>query len=191
MTRDAVSSVNGQNGPSGRRSYRSSRRVLQSDNVSALASNKLGSWDLSGGRGSPPSLLPQLNQSPSKNSRSQYSPQSRVFSGSEYSDVPTMKTPGFKNQKTGNYSVTSMDHSPSAMSGLTGSRRNGQSSTASYFAGSKFGDAPPPTILPPPPSHWISSTPKIQHVQLNERSLSKEECCIGLTSSLKVLLHVP
>jgi len=192
MTRDAVNALKPQTLPNGRRSYRSSRRVVQSDNMSALSSNQSGNWDLTGGRGSPQSLLPQLNPSPLKNSWVQYSPQ---FSSSETSDSHAFKLTGLKNRRSGNFSPTQQGGSPMAVAALLGTprQRSGQSSTASYFAGSKFGDAPPPTILPLPPSHWISGSNKSSlGVQVIERSglLSKEECCIGLTSGLKVLLHV-
>jgi len=65
-------------------------------------------------------------------------------------------------------------------------RQNDAPRTSAYFAGSKFGDAPPPTILPPPPPHWLSGVKSCQQ----SASRSKEEFCVGLTSGLKILLHV-
>jgi hypothetical protein len=65
--------------------------------------------------------------------------------------------------------------------------QSGSPRTSAYFAGSKFGDAPPPTILPPPPPHWLSG---MKSCQSSVAASSKEEFCVGLTSGLKILLHV-
>jgi len=62
-----------------------------------------------------------------------------------------------------------------------------------YFAGSKFGDAPPPSFVPPPPQHWINNRKAAAVVNEDPRSFTScahRQCCMGLTSELKVLLHV-
>lgn len=49
------------------------------------------------------------------------------------------------------------------------------------YAGAKFGDAPSPRLLPPPPQHWLCSS------SLQSAILSP---CQSLTSEIKTLLQV-
>jgi hypothetical protein len=81
---------------------------------------------------------------------------------------------------------------------VTPPRMRSSPNGSNYFAGSRFGDAPSPTILPPPPQHWISSnmTCKEEASRLVDVTSvpcvmsARDQCCNGLTSGLKVLLHV-
>ncbi|KAG8188900.1 hypothetical protein JTE90_014955 [Oedothorax gibbosus] len=49
----------------------------------------------------------------------------------------------------------------------------------SFYAGAKFGERPPPTQLPKPPTHWVQSP-----------ELVSEVSCDQMTHSLKLLLKV-
>lgn len=74
-------------------------------------------------------------------------------------------------------------------SGYT-SRQQESPPTSTYFAGSKFGGAPPPTILPPPPQQWLNELKTGGVAMSAGRLTSRDEFCMGLTSGLKILLHV-
>lgn len=50
-----------------------------------------------------------------------------------------------------------------------------------FYAGAKFGERPSPQDLPKPPNHWMSEKRIME---------SKEQSCIEMTNSLKMLLKV-
>lgn len=50
-----------------------------------------------------------------------------------------------------------------------------------FYAGAKFGERPLPTELPNPPNHWVSGNKQLE---------SKEQSCMEMTNTLKVLLKV-
>jgi hypothetical protein len=202
MTRDAVTTMLSQRPQNGRRMNRSGRRGTtppQAGGQSDATMRPLPATEqLSNSNAMESSPLPQLRQSPSKKSPNQYSQTRRNPSG-HHTNLASDANSGVMHQTNRrnptNYSPSSFLPQPyfaAAASVLSSAHKQRGNQSSTFFAGSKFGDAPSPTILPPPPPHWLGGSPKtIQRMEeAGLMSLSKEDHCIGLTSGLKVLLHV-
>jgi len=201
MTRDAVVTTKSPRNQSGRRSNRPGRR--QHEQEGDMPSVPCGGpMTVEFARGSSQeSSLPQLRQSPFKKSPHQMSPQHRQNVENRSSTVDTNSK--IVNHQRGGRRQTGLlptnffpqPYFPAAASVVNVQRqRCAVHMPSPYFAGAKFGDAPSPAILPPPPSHWLSGgSDKTESCRMSvdmSGLLSKEDRCLGLTSGLKVLLHV-
>jgi hypothetical protein len=201
MTRDAVVTTKSQRNQNGRRSnYQGRRQRVEQGDLPVVPCGGPVTDEITRGN-SQESPLPQLRQSPFKKSPHQISPQfhqnfeNRSPTGSANSTVVNRQRGG--RRATGlsptNFFPQSYFPAAAAVSNVQRQRNSGPMPSP-YFAGAKFGDAPSPAILPPPPSHWLSDgSDKTESCRMNARSsglLTKEDHCIGLTSGLKVLLHV-
>ncbi|KFM70412.1 Proline-rich nuclear receptor coactivator 2, partial [Stegodyphus mimosarum] len=109
-------------------------------------------------------------------------PPRRTVQGSKQASMPIdshikFKTPPSKAPENQSKSLPKGTATRNSPSRLSPSQLNGKG----FYAGAKFGERPPPTELPKPPYHWVSE---------NKQWGSKEQSCIEMTNTLKVLLKV-
>lgn len=202
MTRDAIVTTKPQINQTSRRSNHPGRRQREDQSYVASVSPGMGVVTNEMVRvACQEATLPQLRRSPVKKGPHQNSSQYRQNSEnrSPTFDVNSkVVTPQRGGRRATGFSPTNFFLQPyfPMASSVTNVQRQRCTDhmPSTYFAGSKFGDAPSPAILPPPPPHWLSDGPdKTQSCRMSadiSGLLSKEDHCIGLTSGLKVLLHV-